>query len=358
MATLLEYKCPCCGGVITFDTTTQKMLCPYCNTSFEVEDLKKNDEVLNSERKENLEWSKDEEVQWDENEDPNIKNYECESCGGQIMAEQTTGASECPYCGSTVVMKGNFSGVLKPNIVIPFKLDKNAAMSALTKHFKGKVLLPKIFKSEHHIQEVKGVYVPFWLFGCDVDADIMYKGTKVRRWSTSSKEYTETSFYNVFRSGNVAFDDIPVDGSTKMDDALMESIEPYNYSDAVDFQTAYLSGFMADKYDVTSKDSEPRANHRIKNSTEELFKDTAKEYTTLVTQNSSVILKDNKVRYALLPVWMLRTKWNGKDYIFAMNGQTGKMVGDLPMNKAKLALFAVGATTVVTAISALIISLL
>ena len=189
MATLLEYHCPNCAGNLTFDSNTQKMECPYCGTSLDVEDLRKNDEALNeNKREESLEWSDEESFEWKEEEDPDVKNYVCESCGGEIIATQTTGASECPYCGNSVVMKESFSGMLKPNIVIPFKLDKEYATLALKRHFKGKVLLPKVFKEEHHIQEIKGIYVPFWLFGCNTDADLVFNGTKVRNWSTSSKD--------------------------------------------------------------------------------------------------------------------------------------------------------------------------
>ena len=126
---------------------------------------------------------------------------------------------------------------------------------------------------------------------------------------------------------------MPVDGSSKMDDALMESIEPFDFTDAVDFQTAYLAVYLADKYDVDSEQSITRANERIKKSTEQAFASTVKGYSSVMPESSSVHLKNGVAKYALYPVWLLNTSWNGEKYTFAMNGQTGKLVGDLPMDK-------------------------
>lgn len=154
-------------------------------------------------------------------------------------------------------MAGRLAGDLKPDYVIPFKLDKKAAKEGLSRHIKGKRLLPKIFKDQNHIDEIKGVYVPFWLFDTDAEAGIRYKATKVRSWSDSDYIYTETRHYSVIREGSLGFDNVPVDGSSKMEDALMESIEPFNFSEAVDFQTAFLSGYLADRYDISSEKASP-----------------------------------------------------------------------------------------------------
>ena len=202
------------------------------------------------------------------------------------------------------------------------------------KHLTGKRLLPKIFKDQNHIDEIKGVYVPFWLFDTDVDANVRYRATKIRVWSDSDYDYTETSYFMVHRGGNVGFENVPVDGSSKMADDLMESIEPYNCAEAVDFQTAYLAGYLADKYDVTAEESIKRANARVKRSTEEAFAETVQGYNSVTAENSSVQFHNGKAKYALYPVWLLNTTWNGNKYTFAMNGQTGKFVGDLPVDKA------------------------
>ena len=333
MPQVLEYKCPCCGGKIEFDSSIQKMKCPFCDTEFEMETLKDYDAVLKEERPDDLNWDTHAGSDWRPGEEEGMRIYVCNSCGGQVITDETTAATHCPYCGNPVVMMSQFSGDLKPDYVIPFKLDREAAKEAMKKHLSGKKLLPKAFKSQNHIDEIKGVYVPFWLFDASADADITYRATRVRSWSDSTYDYTETSYFALQRAGDLEFERVPVDGSSKMADDLMESIEPFDFSDAVDFQTAYLSGYLADRYDVTAEQSIDRANERIKRSTENAFRNTVHGYSTVSVENSSVRLNNGKAKYALYPVWVLNTTWRGKKFLFAMNGQTGKFVGDLPVDK-------------------------
>lgn len=347
-ATVQEYKCPCCGGAIEFDSSLQKMKCPFCDTEFELDTLKDFAADLEEDKPDEMDWDTASEA-WTGDDAAHMAAFVCKSCAGQIIADETTAATFCPFCGNPVVMAGRLSGVLRPDLVIPFKVDKEAAIKALSGHLEGKRLLPKAFKDQNHLQEIRGVYVPFWLYDADADASIRYRATRVRHWSDSRYDYTETSYFSVFRRGGLTFDHVPVDGSEKMPDDLMESIEPFDYSEAVDFNTAYLSGFFADKYDVTADACRERANERVRNSTVGVFADTVHGYTTVKPEYTHVSLKNGKVRYALLPVWILNTDWNGKKYIFAMNGQTGKFVGNLPMDKTAYALWFGGLTAAVTA---------
>lgn len=351
MSTLQQYKCPCCDGAITFDTEVQKMKCPYCDTEFEMETLKAYDDSLNTDTADDMNWDTAAGTEWQEGETDGLRVYVCQSCGGEVVGDETLGATNCPFCGNAVVMMGQFTGALKPDYVIPFKHDKKAAVAALKKHYGGKRLLPKVFAQQNHLDEVKGVYVPVWLFDADADANIRYKATRLRHWSDSNYNYTETSFYSVLRSGSIGFERVPVDGSTKMDDTLMESIEPYDFDEAVDFQTAYLAGYLADKYDVDSEQSVVRANQRIKKSTEDAFAATVQGYHVVEPVHSGISLNNGVAKYALYPVWLLNTSWNGQKYSFAMNGQTGKFVGDLPLDKKAYRKWLFGLTGVVGAIS-------
>ena len=273
MSDLLEYKCPCCGGAIEFNSKLQKMKCPYCDTEFDMEAVKEFNEAAANQQSDELNWESASDNSWKEDEASGMSVYICQSCGGEIVADESTGASSCPFCGNPVVMSGKFSGTLRPDFIIPFKLDKKAAKEGLVKHLHGKILLPKVFKKENHIDEIKGVYVPFWLFDTDASADIRYHATKTRFWSDSDYDYTETSHYSVFRAGNIGFDQIPVDGSSKIDNDLTESLEPYVISEAVDFATPYLAGYVADKYDVSAEESAERANQRVRKAAEDAFRD-------------------------------------------------------------------------------------
>ena len=332
-ATAPKPTCPACNAEVFFQSGDKEATCPSCGAEFEVEALLALAARKAEKKQDAMTWDTQAGGAWDEGETDGLRVYSCKQCGGEIVADETTGATHCPYCGNPVVLSGHFSGALKPDLVIPFQVDKKAAIAALNNHYKGKLLLPKVFKDQNHIEEVKGLYVPVWLFDADADAQVEYEATKVRTWSDSDYDYTETRHYAVIRGGTLGFADVPVDGSTKMDDTLMESIEPFDISGAVPFKAAYLPGYLADKYDVDADASIGRANERIKQSTEDAFRSTVIGYTSVTTVDSNVRLENGRARYALYPVWILNTQWNGRKFTFAINGQTGKIAGDLPMDK-------------------------
>lgn len=336
MSVIQQYKCPCCGGAIEFDSKSQKLKCPYCDSEFDIDIL---NEVSETSEKVSAEdkmdnWNTDMNNQWDGNDTGKIHTYICQSCGGEVIGDENTGSVTCPYCDNNIVLNDKFSNMLRPDLIIPFKLDKKAAKEALTKHLSDKKLLPKLFKDKNHIDEIKGVYVPFWVYDADIEGGVKYSATTVRCWSSGDYNYTETKYFDIYREGGVAFQGIPVDASSKMADDLMDSIEPYNLSEAVDFNTAYLAGYLADKYDVTPEEDIPRINTRVKQSTEDIFRTTVNgNYDSVTVKDSFVHLQNGSAKYALLPVWILNTTWNGEKYVFAMNGQTGKFVGNLPEDK-------------------------
>ena len=324
LSVVQEYKCPCCDGAIAFDANKQRMKCPYCDTEFDVEAIQQQTEQENP--TEETSWRQEQE-KWQEGE---ASAYVCQSCGGELITDANTAATACPYCGNPVVLSHNVSGQLKPDCIIPFKLDKKAAMEAMKKHFSGKPLLPKLFRSENTIQKIQGVYVPFWLYDATAFGNASYHGTRVRTWADSRYFYTETSHYRIERAGALEFSAVPVDGSSKMDDTLMESLEPYDLTQAEPFSGAFLAGYLADRYDVSSQACSSRARDRMRESTEQTLRQTVNGYATVTTQNCSVKLQNASTQYALYPVWLLHTRYKNKDYLFAMNGQTGKFVGDLP----------------------------
>ncbi len=336
MSSLLEYKCPCCGGSISFDSSAQKMKCPYCDTEFDLDTLKSYEEMTNGAQPSEMNWAEDQGSEWSSAEGESLKVYVCDSCGGEIVCDDDTAASKCPFCDSPVIMQGNLTGTLRPDVVIPFKLDKAAAKNAFREYLKDKKLLPSMFRNENRLDDIQAVYVPVWLFDADADADMLFDATQDRSWSDGSYRYTETSHYNVARSGHFAFRNVPVGGSTKIDDKLLESLEPFDQSEAVDFHKGYLSGYIADKYDTPAEECIERANERITDTIEtQLRRSVEGEYNVQNVTNRSIRFNDGKRRYALYPVWTMNARWEGETYLFAMNGQTGKFVGDLPMDKKK-----------------------
>ncbi len=339
MSQLLQHKCPACGGAIEFNSQEQKMKCPFCDSELDVAALMERDEILNDSKESEMEWETIPSSEWDSEETGDMRVFVCQSCGGEVIGDETLAATKCPFCDNNVIIVNQFKGDLKPDYVIPFKLTKDDAIAGFTRHVEGKKLLPKIFKDKNHIEDIKGIYVPIWLFNTDVDAQINYLATRSHVWSDINYTYTETSYYSVTRSGKIGFENVPVDGSSKFADNIMESLEPYDFSEAVDFQTAYLAGYLADRYDVNSEESIVRANIRIRKSTEESFRNTVHGYESVNVENCKINLSNSYCKYALYPVWLLNTKWEDTNYVFAMNGQTGKFVGDLPCDKKKYWLF-------------------
>jgi len=350
MATqITNYQCPACNGPLQFDPASGNLTCEYCGSNYTVAEVeamyadKEAQAAQNMAEAQAKEEQTPEESQWNysglnENwgdDAKGMKAYSCPSCCAELICDESTAATSCPYCGNPTVVPGQFGGTLKPDYVIPFKLTKDQAIAALKKHYEGKPLLPKVFKKANHLQEIKGVYVPFWLFDGEAEGEASFAASRSHTYKSGSYEITETDHFDVFRSGSVVFRRIPVDGSTKMPDDYMDSIEPFDYDELKPFSTAYLPGYLADKYDVTAEESSPRADRRAENTTLDCLRDTVVGYEGCSTVQSNVRLHRGEVKYALLPVWLLTTKWKDKNYLFAMNGQTGKFVGDLPVDKGR-----------------------
>ena len=339
-AQVTNYQCPNCTGPLHFVGGSGQLECDYCGTNYAVATIEQlyadKEQLAASAKSGGPQWDlSNAGSEWSAEEAARMRGDSCPSCGAEIICDATTAATSCPYCGNPTIVPGQFAGQLKPDCVIPFKLDKSAAMQALAKHYKGKKFLPKSFAAKNHIEEIKGIYVPFWLFDGEADASMRFQATKVHKHTQGDYSVTDTDHYRVVREGRIAFEKVPVDGSSKMPDAHMDAVEPFEYGELKPFSSAYLPGYLADKYDVDAAVCGERANERIRASTQSAFAATASGYTTLEPEYSSINLKRGNVRYALMPIWLLSTKWHGNGYLFAMNGQTGKLIGDLPVDKGK-----------------------
>jgi DNA-directed RNA polymerase subunit RPC12/RpoP len=346
-----HYKCPACGASLTFGSKSQELECASCGNSFPLDTI----EQLESVQVEN---TTDDQLQWQyagggaysEEEAAHLRSYRCQACGAEIITDETVAATECVYCGNPSVMPQVFSGVYRPDGVIPFQKSKQQAQEALRNHCKGKKLLPKGFMDENRIEKIAGVYVPFWLFQADAEADCTYKCTKVSTHRKGNYEITQTSHFLVRRGGHLGFNQVPVDGSSKMDDTLMESIEPFDSEKADAFNTAYFSGYQAQRYDVDADACQPRANERIRASVAATMRATVMGYSSVVPMNTQIQLEHGKVRQVLMPVWMLNTRWQDKTYTFAMNAQTGRFVGDLPVDRGAFWKWLLGLTVGIGAV--------
>lgn len=353
---VLEYKCPNCGGSLHFGGDSQQMRCPYCDSIFDIDAVVDHNANLDSAQSE-PEWEALQTEELSHDEQQQLRSYICPACGGVILTEETTAATFCPYCENPAILPAQVSGGLKPDGVIPFRKTREDAQKAFVDLCKGKPLLPKFFSQEHRIEKISGIYVPFWLYDCGSDFQGHYRATRVHSWSDRDYIYTRTSYYHLIRAADSQFACIPMDASQKMDNAIMESIEPFDYSQIVDFETAYLSGFLADKYDVEASEGHERVKERVSASVNCMIAGTILGYSTVIPINTRLNVKHGKARYVLLPIWMLHTKYKDKTYVFAMNGQTGKMTGTFPICPKRTALWFGGVWAGATALLTLILSL-
>lgn len=327
---VLEYKCPCCDAGLVFSPGVQQLTCEYCDNTFELDTVKAYNETKTLPQ-DDFQWEQDPSGEWTEEQQQTMQVFCCPSCGGEIVSDEVTAATFCPFCDNPTIMPSRLTGGLKPDAILPFLKTKDEAREAFLKLCKGKKLLPKGFTSQQRLEKITGMYVPYWLYDCSAEYDGSFKATRVRSWSDPRYHYTKTDHYLLRRRARADFEKIPMDASTKMEDAFMESIEPFDYSQMVEFDTAYLTGYFADKYDVESRQGEDRIRQRVEQSMSDAIAETILGYTTALPTNRRIDVQHGKAKYVLLPVWMLNSSYRGKIYTFLMNGQTGKITGTLPI---------------------------
>ncbi len=353
-----NYICLNCGGPVHFDADTGKVKCDYCDSLFTIDEVKRYYEERNKKAKAAASEAKDSAVSAEDlgADAPNVetaagsgwadkadlKVYHCGNCGAELIADASTAATTCPYCGNPTVIPGQFSMGRRPDYIIPFSMNKETAVGKLKEYYKGKLLLPKSFTQSNHLQETKGVYVPYWLFGGSVDADMSFECGKTSVSIEGDFEVTRTRLYDVQRAGTMTFDKIPCDASASMPDDLMDSIEPFDYKKLTGFELEYLPGFLANKYDVEADKLQQKADERAKETTYTELQNSISGYDRVQPRDRKATVHHGKTSYALMPVWLLYTRWNEQDFLFAMNGQTGKMTGNLPISKGKAAAWFAG----------------
>jgi predicted RNA-binding Zn-ribbon protein involved in translation (DUF1610 family) len=307
------------------------MKCPYCGTKFDIATLDEHQKKIKSAVTGDFDWSAtDESVIWEGADFDDLSSAACPSCGAEFFGNKNTAATVCPCCGNAQIITKHLSGGLKPDYVIPFRLEKKAAVAAMKEFCEGKRLLPDCFVQNNHIENTQGIYAPFWLFDAEAYGNLCFKTIKI----TSPKGGNE-HHGSALRNGVLTFEKVPVDASEKMNDAFMDAIEPFDYADLKDFHKSFLAGYMAEKYDVSMEKCKTRAELRIEATLENEFKKSVKGYKSVTLENSHIKVKKGKISYGLFPVWVLNTKYNNENYQFIMNGQTGRLAGWLPTDRGK-----------------------
>ncbi len=328
---ILVYKCPNCGAALEFDAELKKLRCDYCQSEFTPE------EALAGEVGAEPRDVREDQEETDEFTG-SVKAYHCPSCGADIITDANTAATFCRFCGSPAIVETNLTGDCRPVKILPFSISKEQAMYAFLKWCHKGRITPKDFASARQLEKITGMYVPFWLFNCDVEGFASGVGTRIHIWRVGDTEYTKTQFFRIRRRAQLRFSLIPADGSRGLDDQLMDQLEPFDYNGLKDFQMPYLAGYMAEKYDEDYKAVFPRIREKVDLYTYRQLRSTIQEYHTVRMDGHKTIFRKNDAVYVMLPVWMLKYRYLDQDYIFAMNGQTGRVAGTPPISKRRLGL--------------------
>ncbi|MBE6873493.1 MAG: hypothetical protein E7493_06260 [Ruminococcus albus] len=331
MATSTQLVCPNCAGTLQFDPTIGKMKCIFCDSVFSQEEAEQFFSQQNEEEE-----IKESGADWGEDAD-GMRAYSCSTCGAEILCDQNTAATRCPYCDNTTVIEAQLSGAIKPDVVIPFAFTKEQAMEKYKGYYEKRKLIPKDFLSGSRVEEIQGVYVPFWLYDGSVSIDAEFEAADI---TDNGIEITR-KIYKADRRGNIAFENVPADASKRMPDDIMDSVEPFDFGQLKPFSMTYMPGFLAERFDVEGDDDLERAEKRVTNSAKQKTRATVRHDEVTETRGDYKV-NYTKKKYALLPIWYLTTSWNGKQWNFAMNGQTGNFTGDLPVDGTKLGIMTGG----------------
>ena len=324
----ITYKCPNCDAGLVFSPESQDFFCEYCQSHFTKSELdglnpdKQSDEKVSTENAEKSE---------------TLVLYKCPACGAEVITESTTVATFCYYCHNPVILEGKLEGDFKPDGFIPFKKTREEITEEFLKWIRAKKFVPRGFFCKSNIEKLSGVYYPYWVTDYRADGDLTATATKVRTWSSGDTMYTETSYYDARRSGDLDIKHITNKALKSADVELAEAVLPYDYGNIKNFESGYLSGFLAEKRDIDSSEVKATAEQAMRNYAKDILTNDINGYSSVTVKDLNLKVKDENWRYVLLPVWTLTYKGrDNKIYYYAVNGQTGEVVGKLPLDKKKL----------------------
>ena len=366
---MAKYSCKNCGAELFFDPKKGKLHCDYCGTDYDPSEYAykpEPDAAAGAAKDQTIAQPGHEGTGADaaatdekatDDSTGNLVVYKCPNCGAEVITSKDTVATTCVYCNRAITLEGNLAGTFRPDYVVPFEKDRKDVEAAYLSLCKKSILTPRLFTKQATIKKIKGMYIPYWLYSFDGDASIQVLGKNTRMWTTGDTEFTETSSYSVSEEATGSFRYIPADALKGMDNVLMDSIEPFDFSKMKSFNPAFLAGFYTQKWDDDSKTNEPRAKNRAKESLANAAMANVGSFDEMHIQQENFTWTNNKAEYAMLPLWMMYTEYKGKNYIFGMNGQTGKIMGKIPKDPMRIAEI-IGGVLIISQIIMMIIRVL
>ncbi len=365
---VIQYKCPNCGADMKYDSKSGKLYCDSCKTTKDISQMPIPD-IPEGESEDTPDVTAfspteiEEEVSLDYPKEAvasklfdsqTVNHYHCQNCGADLLTDKDTAATTCSFCGAGVVLGDRLSGELAPAKVIPFRISKEEAQTAFQKWCKKGLLIPHEFQVSNRLKSITGIYVPFWLYDIQAKGDVDATCTRVRTYTRGNYIYTETSYFHVYRRVNISYLKVPADASAKMNDTLMDRLEPFHYQDLKDFNMPYLAGYLAEKYNYTDDQMFSRAKGRVDQYANQYIAGTINGYSTVHYNRKNLSIQPRNAYYTLMPVWMVCYDYHDNEHIFAMNGQTGKIVGKPPLSKSKMAVWFIGISGILFALMQLV----
>lgn len=307
------YECPNCGGNLRFDIASQRLACGYCNAQFEPDEITKEKDA-------------------EESTDYEVTVFTCPQCAGQIYSTDNTAAGFCSFCGASTILDSRLQKEKRPDFIVPFKRTKEDCKTEYIKRVKRAVFAPKELKNPKYIDSFRGIYMPYWVYYFTQRGYLFIKGTKEHR----SGDYIITEHFDLTGNLNNHYKGLSFDASSSFADNISERIAPFDVKNMRSFTPSILSGFYADIPDVGEEiyrgDAEDDANEQtakyLKNHQE------LKKYTQEDEENPSASYhtKCESVNLAMFPVWFLSYRNKDRVAYATVNGQTGKVVADLPVD--------------------------
>lgn len=339
----VTYKCPSCGAYLVFDPATQKWKCDFCNADFSEKDLLPKSDAYAKEAEQ--EHAKEiHEAAAHEPADSSINGqedqvvYHCPSCGSEIMTDATTVATHCYYCHNPVVLQGKLTADMKPDQVLPFTISKEAAVNQFLAWVRSKKFVPKGLFAKQEVASMSGVYYPHFVTECQVDGSLEGEGQNITTMDTPDYIITKTDHFAFRRRADIQFRNVLRPALKSVDRKLSDGIHPFPLEEVKPFSSAYLSGFLAERRDLSAADIEEDVRQELGGYVKPLLSQSV-HYSAYDGNASGKVLKQ-KTKYVLFPTWVLtyqgRKDKDGKPYYYVMNGRTGQVCGKLPINQGKL----------------------
>lgn len=312
--------CPTCGAPIKYDPSSGRIRCSSCGGSYDpgtISLLSKSDIKDTGDA--------------NESDDSTRKEIVCDSCGAMLITDENTSATFCAFCGSPSLITRRLTREFRPDMVLPFKVTKDQAKAKFLEWAKGCKYAPGDFTSAKNVEKLTGLYVPFWLIDAKCHAVGVGTGYKVDKEGYEMRR----AQYSVERDTTFYVKHVPFDGSKAISDRLMEAIEPFDMSELRAYSDDYLPGFFAERFDLTALDMAERIESRLSGYARNVAETVNAPYEDLRLRFGSSYVEDYRQLYALLPVWFMNYRYEGINYSFAVNGQTGEAAGDIPYSKYK-----------------------